>query len=172
MAAAVSVKSLAEMSGLPPALQKIGVLHERWEVEEKLPEDIDRSNLSAAHLRFILKGNEERALEFERTRGPIGTIDVVTVDAREPDAQRVLKIFKKMHYHTEPEVRLIQAGEAVFEIRVGGIDYPIHVGPGSFIILPAHVVHNFTAGSFTAIRSLPEKEGWVAHFVEKNEGKL
>ncbi len=72
------------------------------------------------------------------------------------DAARTWREPRDEHVHSEPEVRVVVQGQIDFRVRVPGGDDVAHIlcGPGTWIVLPAGVLHACRPTSASAVEML------------------
>ena len=96
--------------------------------------------------------------------------DLVTLNSRTPDLNKICQEFKKEHHHDEDEVRFVIEGEGIFEILSLSHDKMIKITttPGDLIIIPAkrrHLFHLTKMEQITCMRLFKNNEGWTAHTI-------
>lgn len=172
MAAPVSAQRLTTesthmetSSSLPEALQKMGVVHEQWNVQRVDLTGVDLKNPTEGLIAQILAGDHTRLKQVYDFRTVCGTIDLVNLYPEMDGLTDLLEKFKAIHDHAKPEIRLILDGEGVFNIYTPeGEKHAIKVVKGSFLIVPADTVHNFElteTRKVIALRIFQDKDGWV-----------
>ena len=104
--------------------------------------------------------------------------DLVFLTPETYNLDEILVKFRKEHYHDHDEVRYINAGEGVFDIRPAGNDgahfydsvwIRIEVSQGDYIQIPAGRYHRFfltEMKTISAARLFEDESGWVAHYRE------
>jgi len=104
--------------------------------------------------------------------------DVVTLSPQTPNLEQILEPFRKEHYHTENEVRLVVDGEGVFSInpdrrsgakRQTATVFDVEMQPGDFISVPAGTWHWFDLTPLRrikAVRIFESTEGWTAIYAD------
>ena len=95
------------------------------------------------------------------------TVDVISLNASNPDKEALRKKFLSEHTHSEDEVRFFVDGQGLFSLHIGDRVYEVLCQKGDLISVPANTPHWFDMGpepSLVAIRFFNYQEGWVAHY--------
>lgn len=69
--------------------------------------------------------------------------------------------YKSWHHHADDEVRYFEDGSGTFQIRIGTTIQTLEAEKGTYIVVPAGVVHRFQSGpkGFMAHRLFTKKTG-------------
>ncbi|MEZ5539917.1 MAG: acireductone dioxygenase [Pseudomonadales bacterium] len=140
-------------------------------------------NLHAAGIRFeqwqpsepVKAGDSQEAIlqayqkDVENIVAECGfvTVDVISIDSRNPNKQALREKFLSEHIHTEDEVRFFVDGCGLFYLHIGNQVYSVLCEKGDFLSVPANTKHWFDLGAepeLAAIRFFNNVEGWVAHY--------
>lgn len=155
-----------ELLPLPEALNKMGVVHEKWDVQNIDLTSVDLKHPVEGLVTQILKSNQVLVKRIYDFKTPDGSLDIVHLFPEMPGLDELLRNFDAIHYHESPEIRLILDGEGIFHIyTVTKEKHSIPVEKGSFLVLPAHIKHNFTLTEkrdVTALRIFQDQNGWIA----------
>ena len=105
-------------------------------------------------------------LDFVALDGGYCRQDVAVLGATTPELDVLLTRFAEEHRHAEDEVRYVQDGTGVFDVR-GPDDawMRIEVRAGDLIVIPAFRWHRFFLGmarSIRCIRMFRDPAGWIA----------
>ncbi len=95
------------------------------------------------------------------------TVDVISLDASNPDKDALRQKFLSEHRHSEDEVRFFVAGRGLFSLHIEDKVYEVLCEQGDLISVPADTRHWFDMGpqpQLVAIRFFNNPEGWVAHY--------
>ncbi|MDD9893561.1 MAG: cupin [Gammaproteobacteria bacterium] len=155
-------QQLSDSSSIQTALDKVGVIYERWSASTPLAADADQDAVLAAYASDIETLNQ---------RFGFNTIDVVSMQADNPKKDEFRQMFLSEHTHADFEVRFFVDGQGLFYLRpqetAPGAVYALHCTAGDLVSVPAGMTHWFDMGdkpNFKAIRFFTTDEGWVADF--------
>lgn len=160
------VQAKIQQPVLAEALVKMGVVHEKWDIQDVSLDGVDKSNPTDGLVGQILRGDKANIDKIYNFRTTEGSISLISLSPQTPGIDELLIKFAAVHDHTAPEIRLILDGEGIFYIYTEeGQKYEILVDRGSFLVLPKEVAHNFTLTekrTVTAVRVFQNKDGWIA----------
>lgn len=90
--------------------------------------------------------------------------DFVELSPELENLEAICAKFDKEHYHTEDEVRMVVAGDGIFDVRDEGDSWiRIEVTQGDMIVIPARTYHRFMLTDRKHIRCMrlfANNEGW------------
>jgi 1,2-dihydroxy-3-keto-5-methylthiopentene dioxygenase len=90
--------------------------------------------------------------------------DFVELKPEMENLEAICAKFDKEHYHTEDEVRMVVAGDGIFDVRDEGDAWiRIEVTEGDMIVIPARKYHRFMLTDRKHIRCMrlfANHEGW------------
>jgi 1,2-dihydroxy-3-keto-5-methylthiopentene dioxygenase len=90
--------------------------------------------------------------------------DFVELGPETPNLDAICAKFDKEHFHTEDEVRLVEEGDGIFDVRDEGDRWiRIEVTKGDAIVIPARTYHRFTLTERRQIRCMrlfANNDGW------------
>lgn len=135
------------------------------------PEVLEAQGIYYEHLSDLFPATiNAKVAELMNTFGYV-TSDEVNLMPHMPNIEELKEKFSKEHNHTEDEVRLITAGEGIFDIRTRDNAEDgwmrIYVEAGDLIIVPAGRYHRFyltDQNTIGAKRLFKDTSGWVANF--------
>jgi len=140
------------------ALEQVGVTFERWQAQAT----VSANDSTAA----VLHAYADQVQQL-KTIGGYSTADVMSLDSKHPDKDKLREKFLSEHTHTEDEVRFFVAGSGLFCLHIQNKVYAVLCEQQDLISVPAGVTHWFDMGSqpsFTCIRLFIDPAGWVAHY--------
>lgn len=140
------------------SLKIAGVRFEQWQAGAAVKAGDDSDKVLAAY-----DSDVQRLVADEGYQ----TVDVISLNASNPDKEALRKKFLSEHTHTEDEVRFFVDGQGLFSLHIGGKVYEVLCQKGDLISVPANTPHWFDMGpepSLVAIRFFNNQEGWVAHY--------
>lgn len=107
-----------------------------------------------------------RAALIDSVKREHGYVDEDFVELK-PELENLEAIcakFDKEHYHTEDEVRMVVAGDGIFDVRDEGDSWiRIEVTEGDMIVIPARTYHRFMLTDRKHIRCMrlfANNDGW------------
>ena len=105
--------------------------------------------------------------ELKQTAG-YQSRDLIVLHLEVPNLNALLEKFDPCHYHTDPEVRYIIAGDGVFGfVRPDGTQVELTVQAEDYINVPANTEHWFyltPSQRIKAVRYFTTTEGWVPEY--------
>ena len=110
---------------------------------------------------------EARAALLEAVKREHGYVDedFVELGPSTPNLDEICAKFDKEHYHTEDEVRMVVAGEGIFDVRDESDAWiRIEVSEGDMIVIPARAHHRFYLTNRKQIRCMrlfANHDGWA-----------
>jgi 1,2-dihydroxy-3-keto-5-methylthiopentene dioxygenase len=126
--------------------------------------------------------DEEKAQILEALDGYFGQLkqtagyqsrDLIVLHPEVPNLSTLLAKFDATHYHTDPEVRYIIAGDGVFGfVRPDGTQVELTVQAEDYINLPANTEHWFEltpSQRIKAVRYFTTTEGWVPEYTNTDK---
>ena len=152
---------MVEPDAIAMRLARVCVEFEQWPAAV-LPPDADLQDVLAAHAPSVSRLAGRYAFR---------SMDLVTVQADDPDCGTLRGKFLREHTHADCEVRFFVRGRGLFCLHVGDRVYAVLCGAGDFIGIPAGMLHWFDMGSrpdFTSLRLFTAPDGWVAHFTRSD----
>ena len=144
----------------PAAIKEVlaakGVSFEQWNLRGEFQPGADSEEILTAYSEDIsgLQANEGYQ-----------AVDVVSLNADNPNIAVLRKKFLTEHTHAEDEVRYFVAGEGLFYIHLKEEVLLLRCTAGDLIRVPAGTRHWFDTGpepAFIAIRLFTDPQGWVA----------
>ena len=140
------------------SLKSVGIRFEQWATRSDVQAGDDSAKVLAAY-----------SSDIERLLGEEGyqTVDVISLNASNPDKDALRKKFLAEHTHNEDEVRFFVDGRGLFSLHVDAKVYEVLCEKGDLISVPANTAHWFDMGpepSLVAIRFFNNPEGWVANY--------
>lgn len=139
-------------------LEAAGVRFEQWQAGEAVTAGDSQEKVLAAYDRDVQRLINEEGYQ---------TVDVISLNADNPEKDVLRKKFLAEHIHTEDEVRFFVDGKGLFSLHIGDKVYEVLCEKGDLISVPAHTKHWFDMGpepQLVAIRFFNNPEGWVAHY--------
>jgi 1,2-dihydroxy-3-keto-5-methylthiopentene dioxygenase len=139
-------------------LAEIGVRFEQWR--------------PSAHI----KAGDNQSVVLEAYRADVNrivleegfvTVDVISLDANNPNKDTLRQKFLSEHIHTEDEVRFFVEGRGLFYLHVADRVFSVLCEKGDLLSVPANTPHWFDLGAepdLVAIRFFNNPDGWVAHY--------
>ena len=138
-----------------------------WDLSSIPASLLEKPSLDPTEKGQILEALAAPIAEAQRRAG-YQSADVVTLSPQTPNLEGILEPFRKEHFHTENEIRLVIDGAGVFSINPQ--DRPVfHIAmePGELISVPANTWHWFDLDSqrrIKAVRIFESTEGWTAFY--------
>lgn len=139
-------------------LSAAGIRFEQWQAGAAVQAGDDSAKVLAAYDRDIQRLIDEEGYQ---------TVDVISLNASNPDKDALRQKFLSEHTHNEDEVRFFVDGQGLFSLHVDDKIYEVLCQKGDLISVPANTPHWFDMGpepSLVAIRFFNNPEGWVAHY--------
>ena len=139
-------------------LKGAGVRFEQWQAGAEVAAGDSQEKVLAAYDRDV-----QRLVNDEGYQ----TVDVISLNADNPQKDVLRKKFLSEHIHTEDEVRFFVDGKGLFSLHIDEKVYEVLCEKGDLISVPAHTKHWFDMGpepQLVAIRFFNNPEGWVAHY--------
>ena len=139
-------------------LKSAGVRFEQWQAGAEVAAGDSQEKVLAAYDRDV-----QRLVNDEGYQ----TVDVISLNADNPQKDVLRKKFLSEHIHTEDEVRFFVDGKGLFSLHIDEKVYEVLCEKGDLISVPAHTKHWFDMGpepQLVAIRFFNNPEGWVAHY--------
>ena len=146
------------VSHIRDRLAAVGVRFEQWQANAELHSGASQDDVIAAYQTDINRLIAEEGYQ---------TVDVVSLNRRNPKKDELRQIFLREHRHGEDEVRFFVAGHGLFSLHINEKVYEVLCTRGDLISVPANTPHWFDMGpnpDFVAIRLFNNPEGWVAHY--------
>ncbi len=147
-----------DRSDMARHLGEAGVRFEQWQTTASIAPGDSQDTVIAAYRSDIDRLIAEQGYQ---------TVDVVSLNADNPNKAELRKKFLDEHRHSEDEVRFFVAGAGLFSLHIGDRVYEVLCEQGDLISVPANTPHWFDMGPnphFVAIRLFNNPEGWVANF--------
>lgn len=139
-------------------LKGAGVRFEQWQAGEAVAAGDSQEKVLAAYDQDVQRLVNEEGYQ---------TVDVISLNADNPQKDVLRKKFLSEHIHTEDEVRFFVDGQGLFSLHIDEKVYEVLCEKGDLISVPAHTKHWFDMGpepQLVAIRFFNNPEGWVAHY--------
>ena len=152
------VAAYTEFEDIRTHLEKVGVQFERWEASRQLDAHATQDEVIEAYRTSVNRLMNQYGFK---------SVDVISLQADNPNKDALRQKFLSEHTHDEFEVRFFVEGEALFYIREGGKIHGVLCSRGDLISVPSMVRHWFDMGprpQFKAIRLFITPEGWVANY--------
>ena len=147
-----------------------GIEYGQWDISGLPASLIEKDALNTEQKQQILDCLQSRIDEEKRKVG-YQSADVVTLCPTVPNLDAILEPFKREHYHTENEIRLVVDGAGVFSINPRTAPaFDVAMVPGDFISVPAGTWHWFNLGAerrIKAVRIFESLEGWAAIYTDE-----
>ena len=140
------------------ALNDAGIRFEKWEAHGDISPGDAPEKVIEAYRKDIDRLIAEQGYQ---------TVDVVSLNADNPNKAELRKKFLDEHRHSEDEVRFFVAGAGLFSLHLDENVYEVLCEQGDLISVPANTPHWFDMGPnpyFVAIRLFNNPEGWIANF--------
>ena len=150
--------STSDRDTIAEELERIGVRFELWETNQTITPGDSQETVIAAYQTDIDRLIAEQGYQ---------SVDVVSLNADNPNKSELRKKFLDEHRHSEDEVRFFVAGAGLFSLHINDRVYEVLCEQGDLISVPANTPHWFDMGAnpyFIAIRLFNNPEGWVANF--------
>ncbi|MCY0964366.1 1,2-dihydroxy-3-keto-5-methylthiopentene dioxygenase [Parathalassolituus penaei] len=150
------------ISSIRARLAAAGVRFEQWQASAELSPGASQDEVIAAY-----RADIDRLIAEEGYQ----TVDVVSLNRKNPKKDELRQIFLREHRHGEDEVRFFVAGQGLFSLHINDRVYEVLCERGDLISVPANTPHWFDMGpnpDFIAIRLFNNPEGWVAHYTGDN----
>lgn len=147
-----------KVSSIRARLAAAGVRFEQWQASAELSPGASQDDVIAAY-----RADIDRLIAEEGYQ----TVDVVSLNRKNPKKDELRQIFLREHRHGEDEVRFFVAGQGLFSLHINDRVYEVLCERGDLISVPANTPHWFDMGpnpDFIAIRLFNNPEGWVAHY--------
>ncbi len=147
-----------DFSEIASLLGDAGVLLERWEANQPLPDNAAQEEVLNAYKESIDKLNLKYGFQ---------SMDVVALTPDNPKREEFRNMFLAEHIHKDFEIRFFVDGRGLFYLHLDDKVYMILCEKGDLISVPANTTHWFDMGKapdFKAIRLFTTNEGWVAEF--------
>ena len=131
--------------------------------ERIAPEDLARRGVLSWS---VPREEEARNALIETIKREHGYVDqdFVELGPDTPNLDTICAKFDKEHFHTEDEVRLVEKGDGIFDVRDEGDRWiRIEVSEGDVIVIPARTYHRFYLTDRKQIRCMrlfANNEGW------------
>lgn len=152
------IDSTEDFLEITRALNKVGVLFERWQANKILPDTAEQDEVLNAYTDSINK---------LKSAYDISSIDVVSLKPDNPNKKEFRNKFLAEHTHDDFEIRFFVDGCGLFYLHINDKVYCILCEKGDLISVPANTPHWFDMGEnpdFKCIRLFTTEEGWVANF--------
>ncbi|HEY4002941.1 MAG TPA: cupin domain-containing protein [Candidatus Xenobia bacterium] len=163
----VEGKVIRDAEAIVAVLKPHGVEYERWTTERVPTCAQERDVLEPAEKEQVLGALSSDIHRLIETKG-YRTADIVVLAPSTPDLEGLLDKFRKVHYHTEDEVRFVVDGEGIFFITgQDGKTYEVLVQKGDLLIVAAGTWHWFDLTDqrrIKCVRIFQTTEGWQAIF--------
>ncbi len=153
-----ALQSSNEPSEIASILKAAGVRFEQWQAGAAVAAGDSQDKVLAAYNADI-----QRLIDDEGYQ----TVDVISLNASNPDKDALRKKFLSEHIHTEDEVRFFVDGKGLFSLHINDKVYEVLCEKGDLISVPANTRHWFDMGpepQLVAIRFFNNPDGWVAHY--------
>lgn len=148
----------SDPADIAASLKIAGVRFEQWRAAAAVKAGDDSDKVLAAY-----DGDVQRLVSEEGYQ----TVDVISLNASNPDKAALRQKFLSEHTHSEDEVRFFVDGQGLFSLHIGDKVYEVLCEKGDLISVPANTPHWFDMGpepSLVAIRFFNNQEGWVARY--------
>ncbi len=139
-------------------LDKAGVRFDQWQTHDKV-----RAGDSADAVMTAYRDDIQRLVGEQGYQ----SVDVISLDASNPNKDELRAKFLAEHRHSEDEVRFFVDGCGLFALHIGDKVYEILCERGDLLSVPANTPHWFDLGpapQLVAIRFFNNPDGWVAHY--------
>lgn len=139
-------------------LKEVGVRFERWRADKAIAPGASQDEVIAAYRDDIERLKREQGYK---------AVDVISLNADNPQKDALRQKFLSEHTHSEDEVRFFVAGQGQFSLHIGERVYDVLCEAGDLIGVPDGTRHWFDMGPnphFVAIRLFTNPDGWVAKF--------
>lgn len=148
----------SQPADIAASLATAGVRFEQWYAGAAVRAGDDSAAVLSAYDQDIQRLISEEGYQ---------TVDVISLNASNPDKAALRQKFLSEHTHSEDEVRFFVDGQGLFSLHIQGKVYEVLCEKGDLISVPANTPHWFDMGpepSLVAIRFFNNQEGWVAHY--------
>ncbi|MNZ88034.1 Acireductone dioxygenase [compost metagenome] len=152
------LKLLTNVEDIAATLDEVGVRFERWAANAPIAPGASQDEVIAAYRHEIQRLMDEQDYV---------TVDVISLNADNPQKDELRAKFLDEHRHGEDEVRFFVAGRGLFTLHIDDHVYAVLCEKNDLISVPAGTRHWFDMGErphFVAIRLFNNPEGWVAKF--------
>ncbi|MBO3275630.1 1,2-dihydroxy-3-keto-5-methylthiopentene dioxygenase [Pseudomonas schmalbachii] len=152
------LKLLTNVEDIAATLDEVGVRFERWAANAPIAPGASQDEVIAAYRHEIQRLMDEQGYV---------TVDVISLNADNPQKDELRAKFLDEHRHGEDEVRFFVAGRGLFTLHIDDHVYAVLCEKNDLISVPAGTPHWFDMGErphFVAIRLFNNPEGWVAKF--------
>ncbi|MCY1339792.1 Acireductone dioxygenase [compost metagenome] len=152
------LKLLTHVEDIAATLAEVGVRFERWAANAPIAPGASQDEVIAAYQHEIQRLKDEQGYV---------TVDVISLNADNPQKDELRAKFLDEHRHGEDEVRFFVAGRGLFTLHIDDHVYAVLCEKNDLISVPAGTRHWFDMGErpyFVAIRLFNNPEGWVAKF--------
>ena len=142
-------------------LDKIGVVHETWDITA-LSDDMSDDDVLKIY---------EADIERLKETGGYQSYDIVRLFPDNDNKCDLRNKFLSEHTHSEDEVRFFVEGSGMFYIHAHDNVYMILCEQGDLISVPEKAKHWFDMGEnpkFTCIRIFTSPDGWAADYTGDN----
>ncbi|WP_372864039.1 acireductone dioxygenase [Spongiibacter sp.] len=139
-------------------LGKAGVRFEQWQTRDDV-----RAGDSADSVMTAYRDDIQRLVDEQGYQ----SVDVISLDASNPNKDELRAKFLAEHRHSEDEVRFFVDGCGLFALHIGDKVYEVLCERGDLLSVPANTPHWFDLGptpQLVAIRFFNNPDGWVAHY--------
>ncbi|GAB3378205.1 cupin domain-containing protein [Spongiibacter taiwanensis] len=147
-----------EPEAIAAQLGEVGVRFEQWQTRDDIVAGAESDTVIAAYQREIDKLVDEEGYQ---------TVDVISLDANNPQKDALRQKFLSEHTHSEDEVRFFVQGQGLFALHIGDKVFEVLCEKGDLLSVPANTPHWFDLGpapDLVAIRFFNNPDGWVAHY--------
>jgi len=150
-------------------LAPLSVQLKRWPVGDNpdVQNLLAKDALSDEEKAQVLDALDSYFEELQQTAG-YQSRDLIVLHPEVPNLNALLEKFDPCHYHTDPEVRYIIAGDGVFGfVRPDGTQVELTVQAEDYINVPANTEHWFyltPSQRIKAVRYFTITEGWVPEY--------
>lgn len=159
--------STTDAEAIKAYLATHGLDFDVWDLSALDPEMLARPSLTPEEKLAVLEALRE-PVSLAKERAGYQSADVVTLSPQTPQLDDILAPFRKEHFHSENEIRLVVEGAGVFSINPQtSAVFHIHLEPGELISIPANTWHWFDLGKerrIKAVRIFESTQGWTAFY--------
>ena len=128
------------------------------------PDDLARRGILSWTIPSDAAQRDSLLGDIKREHGYVDE-DFIELAPDTPNLDTICARFDKEHFHTEDEVRIVVAGEGIFDVRDEGDQWMrIEVTPGDAIVIPANTHHRFMLTGRKHIRCMrlfANHDGWA-----------
>lgn len=153
-----SLWSGSDPQAITEQLASVGVRFEQWQTRDDIVAGTDQATVLTAYQREIDALVNEEGYQ---------SVDVISLNASNPQKEALRQKFLAEHTHSEDEVRFFVQGQGLFALHIGDNVFEVLCEKGDLLSVPANTPHWFDLGpepDLVAIRFFNNPDGWVAHY--------